>query len=231
MCSHADACAQAGGCFLDRPPSREGLPYEFHITVKDADLDAFKLCCADTKVKPILLDLHLAAGGIMKDLMTSSTHFYLDLAAARQHLDFLADIFRGSGFNVVRTKIETVPWHPDAPSVSKKLDFGANQYFESHIPVRVDAFFSATLRHLAQLHGAHASRNAFKKEEDGRYILMLTLRDYDLPYELHTEKVLALEAAILEEPKFKFELPKPTRTEFAIFDSKPQHDYLWLKAA
>ena len=71
--------------------AREGrikypIPFEIHVTVNmtgyttdkgfkqdQLDVEAFKDVCKEIGVKPILLDLHLQEGAVIKDLMTSQS--------------------------------------------------------------------------------------------------------------------------------------------------------------
>ena len=101
------------------------LPFEIHITVdgcemrdpiffdrKKFDIDQFKVACNKIGVKPIVLDLE-ANSTIIKDHMTSSKHFGDNKSAYLESQRIFEELEK-FGFDVVRTKIETVPWHPTA---------------------------------------------------------------------------------------------------------------------
>ncbi len=107
--------------------AREGrikypIPFECHVTVdmrgatsNTKSIDDFKAVCAQVGVKPILLDLHLADGAVVKDMMTSSV-FMGDNRKAFLELKRISNCLAENGFKVIREKIETIPWHPAAPT-------------------------------------------------------------------------------------------------------------------
>jgi NTP pyrophosphatase (non-canonical NTP hydrolase) len=121
------------------------LPFEIHITIsgddmrdpilfdrKIFDIDQFKVACQKIGVKPIVLDLEINKG-VIKDYMTSSKHFGDNKSAYIESLR-ISEELKKFGFFTLRTKIETVPWHPGSPrSNNKEIENGC--YFESHIGV------------------------------------------------------------------------------------------------
>lgn len=211
------------------------LPYEIHITVdmsKSNWLDQkttqqFTLLCQALSVKPIVLDLQNISGDtVLNDVMTSSKHFGDNrsaLAAAQQLADDLVD----NGFFVVRKKIETVPWHPAAPKFANEA-MPPNCYFESHIGVtlptkdELDRFRqSCTIAGL----DIHISRNAFKKNEDGSFVIMATHRTYQDSVDKFKNTVEYIRTYLTNAG---FNLDKPI-TEFAVYDTKISHDSSWLR--
>ena len=210
------------------------LPYEIHVTVKEAVPSVFRHDCAALSVKPVFLALQDRAGkDLMSDVMTSSTHFG-DNPSALTELERIASSLSVLGYEVVRRKIETVPWHPAAPStvngVSKMPDGG---YFECHMNVILESAevsqFEAqreTLQRIAHEHGAHLSRNVFKQLSATQSTVMLTLRSYSNSRERFTGRRDSLHEA-LKAQGFRCE---KLVTEFSIFDSKTQHDSAWLEA-
>jgi hypothetical protein len=210
------------------------LPYELHLTVKEAVPAVFRHDCAALGVKPVFLALQDRGGqDLMSDVMTSSTHFGNN-ATALVELDRIADGLSATGYAVVRRKIETVPWHPMAPSsvngVAKMPDGG---YFESHMNVILQAPSEAAieaqrtlLQGLATLHGAHLSRNVFKQISPTACTVMLTLRSYVDTRERFSARRDALAQDLTNE---EFTCEKLV-TEFSIFDSKTTHDAAWLNA-
>jgi NTP pyrophosphatase (non-canonical NTP hydrolase) len=209
------------------------LPYEIHLTVKEAVPAIFRHDCAALGVKPIFLALQDRGGvDLMSDVMTSSTHFG-DNASALVELDRIAAGLTATGYIVERRKIETVPWHPAAPSTVngvKRMPDGG--YFESHMNVILNAknpeefdAQRARLQVLARHHDAHLSRNVFKQLSPTASTVMLTLRSYSDTRERFSARRDALHQALTDEGFCCEKLV----TEFSIFDSKTAHDAAWLE--
>lgn len=198
------------------------LPYEIHITVRTNDIDRFVQVCKMICVKPIVIDLQDSSGSsVMHDVMTSSK-IYGDLKDA---YDMCADLhhqLKEAGLDTIRTKVETVPWHESAPIGNYPMPDGC--YFESHIPIVVDANNIATVRSLAKQIGVHASTNLFKKmTNDVGGTLMLTLRRMTGNYQDFLVRLEQCLTALKD-----FDVGK-VETEYAIFDSNVHHDAAWLK--
>ena len=209
------------------------LPYEIHVTVeRDEDknfkdfADIFKIACKKIGVKSIVLDLENKDGVLFKDAMTSSK-IYGDNTIAYNEMQRIAGQLKRLGYNVVRQKIETVPWHPAAPTKESDL-MPKNCYFESHISVEIDGSdeMKRELSDIASRLGAHLSRNMFKKIDEGKYIVMLTLRDYHVK---RSEFESIVKNVVSELKANGWILPKKEVIEFATYDTKISHDYLWLK--
>jgi len=126
------------------------LPFEIHITVERPEqIELFKYVCKSIGVKPIIIDLEVNNNVIMSDVMTSSLHYgdnesvLKEVERIKMKLEIPSDYFTNdidtstawTEFKVLRTKIETVPWHPAAPSVLNQLKFKEGNYFESHVRI------------------------------------------------------------------------------------------------
>lgn len=210
----------------DKTP--KGTPYELHITVAEApDVDVFRLACHAADVKPILLDLQTRGDAVIKDVMTSAVVFGAN-SDALAALEAQTKVLEAHGLRVVRKKIETVPWHPAAPSLAHANPVMPKDcYFECHFGVKVhDGPALAELRALSQELGCHMSRNTFKRTGDN-LVVMLTYRDYEGPYEKVSTAVdhigQALRAA-------GYDVDKEI-VEFSLYDTKVHHDAAWLAAA
>lgn len=214
------------------------LPYEMHVTVSAGvdgiDLDAFKATCADLGVKPLLIDMHNRAGKtVMLDCQTSSVHMGDNRSALTETRRISAGL-KAAGFHVAREKIETVPWHPAAPS-DADITYGKRGpvyppmppgcYFEAHFNLLVEDRDMDDLRATVESRGAHLSRNAFKKVSETQTIMMATLRAYEGTYERFQRDC---ENAAEHFRDRGYEVPK-TITEFSIFDTKVSHDSIWLE--
>ncbi|KVP16866.1 hypothetical protein [Burkholderia ubonensis] len=206
----------------------KGTPYELHLTVAEApDVDAFRLACHDAEVKPILLDLQTRGNDVIKDVMTSSVVFGTNTDALAA-LDAQTKVLEAHGLQVVRKKIETVPWHPAAPSLTHAVPVMPKDcYFECHFGVKTqDGPQMSELRALAKNLGCHMSRNTFKRTHD-HAVVMLTYRDYEGPYEKVTAEVEHIGASLRAAG---YEVDKEI-VEFSLYDTKVHHDAAWLAAA
>lgn len=231
------------------------LPYEIHISVgakrflipksgsiqeekrsvlnwTEADIQDYRADCASIGVKPIVLDLELNDGASMKDVMTSSKVFGSAKDAA-QEIDRIVRAFGELGYEVVREKLETVPWHPAAPSIKRnRLGMPKDCYFEAHFGVKVRVEHLEDLRtHLSRAPGGHlhTSRNVFKKVGE-EVVLMATLRDSaaDALQEPFEEDVNKIAEHIRRDPRFSLEKPI---VEFSLYDTKVGHDRVWIASA
>ena len=226
------------------------LPYEIHVTV-DAnnitetkynefftypyDLDVFKSVCDGIVVKPIVIDLEINDGSIIKDVMTSSKHFG-DNRSAYEESERICSELKKYGYKVLRNKIESVPWHPGAPVISTGKEIPNGCYFESHIGVvikpeekeELDNFVFNVLSNsnFIELSGtAKLSQNFFKKSKDGsKFVNMLTYRSNmcgSPKFKLEVESIKHL----LQEKGFDFE---KVEVEYAVYDTNVSHDSKWL---
>jgi len=216
------------------------LPFEIHITVDleklletNFTIDNFREDCKSIEVKPIVLDLEMKEGSI-KDVMTSSKHFG-DNRSAYEEANRIANELTSFGYKVVRKKIETVPWHPAVPVLSKgEIPNGC--YFESHIGVTITPDEKQRLSDLVnntlcdfdevELSGTcKLSQNFFKKSKDGsKYVNMLTYRSNKCgspTFKLEVETI----KEVLISNGFGFE---KVEVEYALYDTNVNHDAKWI---
>jgi hypothetical protein len=199
--------------------------YEIHITVclQSKDEEDFKSVCKLLGVKAIVLDLeHDPEQVAMRDVMTSSKLKTNDAGSLRE-ADRIANGLTGSGFVVLRKKIECEPGHPLAPQ-NHFHSMPKGHYFESHIAFTIREHERKQLTTLAHRVGAHISRNPFKQTEKGM-VIMVTLRDYTSPF-TEFKKSIAHALDIFKESGY---IPsKKIEVEFAYYDSQIMHDERWL---
>ena len=204
------------------------LPYEIHVTVdlsSFGSLDSFKAYCINHSLKPIVIELEKNSSIVMNDVMTSSVH-YGDNNTAMSKPYSIANNMKREDYNVTRVKIETIPWHPAAPSSEDKVFvMPDDSYFESHIRIVTKKVRKFELEAIAKNYSAHISRNYFKKINDDEYIIMMTLRSTTDTREGFKERVEELKSIISE---YGFLVDK-TEIEFAVHDSNVKHDIEWLK--
>ena len=225
------------------------LPFEIHVTITPEDsydftIDEFKEDCSLVGVKPIVIDLEINDGSILKDVMTSSKHFG-DNRSAYEESERIVSELRNTGYKVLRNKIESVPWHPAAPVISTGKEIPNGCYFESHIGVTIypgqkdelnefvknieDKYainFSGVGDPLTSLSGtAKLSQNFFKKSKDGsKFVNMLTYRSNKCgspKFKLEVEGIKHL----LQEEGFEFE---KVEVEYAVYDTNVTHDAKWI---
>ena len=219
------------------------LPYEIHVTVDtsenffECDIDGFKSKCQEIDVKPIVLDLEMKEG-TLKDVMTSSKHFG-DNRTAYEEANRIANKLTSFGYKVVRNKIETVPWHPAAPTFKTGEPIPNGCYFESHIGVVISPDEKEALQEFVQglndrcteagrieIGGTcKLSQNFFKKSKDGsKFVNMLTYRDNMTCRKDFEHGVEAIKWS-LDKCGFDFE---KVEVEYALYDTNVNHDSKWI---
>jgi NTP pyrophosphatase (non-canonical NTP hydrolase) len=209
------------------------LPFEIHVTIESpSSIDKFKQSCSSIEVKPIVIDLEINDGSIIKDVMTSSKHFG-DNRTAYEESKRICGELELQGFKVLRNKIESVPWHPAAPVISTGKEIPNGCYFEAHIGVTIYPDqkselndFVKSLTGLIDLSGfAKLSQNFFKKSKDGsKFVNMLTYRSNicgSPKFKLEVEGIKHL----LQEEGFEFE---KVEVEYAVYDTNVTHDAKWI---
>ena len=201
--------------------------YEIHVTVEASDIERFKEVCTELNVKAIVVSLSQTEE--YSHVMTSSVFIGpADLTPALLEAANITNSLEAHGFTTVRTKIETVPWHPDAPTITNKRTFKNDQHFECHISFVVRSEEEAAMLAIfAKNRNMHMSRNPFKLNEDGSYIQMVTSRAYMSKYEIFKESV---DYIIEQSKRYNFLVYKIPRIEFAIFDTNIQLDDAWVNS-
>ena len=220
------------------------LPYEIHVTIdaesysiKNGGLEDFKSDCKEIDVKPIVLDLEMKEG-TLKDVMTSSKHFG-DNRSAYEEANRIANKLTSFGYKVVRNKIETVPWHPAAPTFNTGEPIPNGCYFESHIGVVILPEEKEALQEFVQglndrcteagiikIGGTcKLSQNFFKKSKDSsKFVNMLTYRD-NMTCRKDFERGVEAIKWSLEKCGFEFE---KVEVEYALYDTNVNHDSKWI---
>lgn len=219
------------------------LPFEIHVTVKpdnsyvEFSIDEFKKDCDLVGVKPIVIDLEINDGSIIKDVMTSSKHFGDNRSAYEESMRIVNEL-KTRGYKVVRNKIESVPWHPAAPVISTGKEIPNGCYFEAHIGVTIRPDEKRSLNYLVdflnsedgdeiiELSGTvKLSQNFFKKSKDGsRFVNMLTYRSNRCGSPKFKLEVEGLKN-ILTKKGFEFE---KVEVEYAVYDTNVTHDAKWI---
>lgn len=196
------------------------MNYEIHITVSvdpaAPELEKFKSICETLDVKAIVIDAYP-----LTDVMTSFRIQSEDQNYVFALMNAQCRCLEAEGFRVLRSKVETDLTHPH---VTTPLP---NQYFESHVQVKLSDAELQSLRELREGIDFHISSNAFKPVEDGKHIRMVTVREYYTTADKFTRRVTALRNVLKAEG---FELAKDLEIEFALYDSNAKHDKPWIEA-
>lgn len=219
------------------PDYQLGKPFTYsekyyNDNIDSVFIDVFKVTCNRIGVKPIVIDLE-TKDNIVSDVMTSSKFIGNNQGAYYESQRIVREL-EDSGFKVLRTKIETVPWHPSAPTISTGIPIPNNCYFESHIGVSILPSDKNKLSNFVndlnncgfKLSGvAKLSRNFFKKSnEDGRFINMLTYRSNITCSSEFINEVNSIKLK-LSECGFNYE---KVEVEYAIYDTNVTHDIDWI---
>lgn len=204
------------------------LPFEIHVTVsKDSDIAKFKEVCLSLGVKAICLELINEKNEHMLDEVMTSSKFYGNNAQVYEEICRISSRLKSEGFLVEREKIETVYWHPSAPSsIEGNKKMHRNGYFESHLDVFISEKDKEKLETISKKHKAVVSQNTRKIYENGS-VYILTLRNYSSLVEEFVLQVKALEMDLKKEELLK-ESDK-SMIEFALYDTKISHDREWIK--
>lgn len=183
--------------------------YEIHLTIPHTeDIEGFKSICKTLGVKPIVLDLDSK----MVDYMTSST-FSGTESEVYDHTVKLKSQLKNSGYEVIRTKIETTLLNPIADVCTE------SNYYETHIAVNMNVSEKDSLKEALKYTDAHVSNNMFKTD-----VQMITIRSYEGNKGDHINMV----DLILEGLDDKFKIDKVIH-EYCIYDSNVNHDAAWLE--
>jgi hypothetical protein len=145
------------------------------------------------------------------------------LAAADALRDRLAD----AGFDVCRVKIEAAPWNQDVPATD--ADGAAHppqRYFEHHVKLLLPPGDEpAGLSALAQAHGAHLSRNALRRRDDGRRERFVTQRCHAVGRETASRRLASLLDALRAAGHEVIDVEE----EFVVYDSDLALDDGWIE--
>ncbi len=201
--------------------SKFALPYELHVTVKANDVEKFKTVCAKIGCTPVYLDLY-SPDDVVKELMSES-RFYGNSREAYVELKRISLDLRNEGFEILREKIETVPWHPAAPKENGSVEeMPKDSYFEAHFSYDLPKDKSLNLLVNS---GFNVAVNILKSDDDKNRVL-ITVRSLEKSYEdfsnLVKNKKYSIYRLIGEEPRSELH-------EYSIYDSNLPHDLNWIK--
>lgn len=196
------------------------MKYEVHLTVANIlDRNEFKAHCDSLNIKPIFLHLH-ALNSKLNDIMTSSI-FDGDDISVKEYSMSLYNKLTNYGYNIIRIKIETPPYHHLCPTESNGLIHLTHNYYETHIPVVVNDINN--LITLCHNNDVHVSKNIFKKYHDGE-VYMVTLRN-KCSLEKFIIKLDIIKHLLIDNG---YTILKKHHIEFCLYDSNVDHDNNWI---
>jgi len=130
---------------------------------------------------------------------------------------------RNAGFEILREKIETVPWHPGAPRENGSVeDMPKDNYFEAHFSYDISKDNSLNLLVNS---GYNLAISTLKSKGDTNRVL-ITTRSSDNTYEKFKELVNHQKHYIW---RLIGQEPRAELHEYAIFDTNVSHDIGWIK--
>lgn len=200
------------------------FPYEIHFTLDVEDYQIEKLqqeCDTIPNTKLILLDLY------RKDVTTQQVTTSTYVPAGTSYQKVAAELkmrFRlRLGLDLIRTKYETVPWHPYIEMANPKLFDRKKLYFETHYKWLIPTSELPVFRNSFPTHAlTRLSRNTLKHPVNGETAIMGTVRTYGRTYESHKD-VLEQEEKLFPRTFIK------KVSEFAFHDTNRKLDMAWLR--
>jgi hypothetical protein len=198
-------------------------PHELHVTVdaKDTDPEQFREVCKDLDIKAHIISNELPNSEPILDYLTGS-EYRGSSGQAYIELGRIASGLKESGFNVVREKIETEPWHPNSPKTN--LDrLAEGTYFECHFTLP-DLPTVHRITHLKWGDVPFLISTTEKKRQSG--LLFATMRHYISTAGEFVKNTAGIYAALSEQID---NIPEPT-VEYSLYDSNPDHDTVWVNS-
>jgi hypothetical protein len=203
------------------------IHYEFHITVSALDLEKFKQDCQDLGMRYVILELQDAnSGEFFQDVQTTYREQLQDDEAAFVKSEGLQQSLRDRGYDVVRSKIEAAPNHPDVIKAYLNGKFREGSYFESHLRVKIndDVVQRPYIDKFAPIKRYHVSRNIYKRIDENSYKLMVTKRS-------NHPDITAFKKDVSDLAKWLWAagaIADKIEVEYVLYDSNIAHDDRWV---
>ena len=194
--------------------------FEIHITVDTDNVEQFVKDCKELGVKSVIVQMPTKDGKLKTDIMTSSV-VHSDITTIQKYAFNEAKKLKDKGYNVLRVKAEV---NANSPLVKTP---GLNPdavYYETHFEFETkNPIQEYIVKNFCQYSNTYFSYNVNKCEGDNK-VIMLTIRDKKISQEDYFKKV---ESITSDMKKALLPLIK-VQSEFAVFDSNPEHDNPWL---
>jgi hypothetical protein len=196
--------------------------FEMHLTVAAEATDFAALQSLVAEQGGRLLHIVLPRGLVPSQPMLSWRD-YGELASVWQLAQQRRSGLQQAGFRVTRCKIEAAPGNSGVAQRGDQLLAG--QYFECHLKIALlPGADVIALAELAQRHGAHLSRNALRRAEDGSEQRFVTQRVAHAGLEQASEAMVRLADTLTAHGY----APQRRELEFVVFDSNLALDDGWL---
>jgi hypothetical protein len=189
--------------------------FEYHVTVSD-DAAAAAALAVWARARDVKFTHIVLARGEMPSQPMLTVRVAGTIVSVLEEASLLAGGLRGSGFDVVRVKLEASPFAEGVPSTAED-----GCYFEHHIKLLLppDADESA-LVDVVTPHGAHLSRNVRRIREDGNSERFVTQR-------CHAAAVDRL-GALTEDLRAALYNILSVEREYVVYDDRPSVDAGWI---
>lgn len=206
------------------------LPFEIHVTVHPTtDKEQFVSACQSIGVKATILRLYdQNLNNIGSDLMTSSeiTGSNADAIREMERISYGLSAF---GFRVVREKIETIFFHPSAPSKGfKDIKTPKEGYFEAHIDISTEGLDKEG-KFISDIAKGYVLFPSINEKRADQERISLTLRRSNTSAENFKDLLDKIQDQLTNRHGLKI-IEKPL-VEFAMYDTNKDHDKEWSDAA
>ena len=205
--------------------SKFSLPFEMHVTIRRKNPDTkmlFGLHCLKYGLKAIELE-NIGKDWLNIDLMTESK-FYGNNREAYDRLKQISNGLKYDGFEVLREKIETVPWHPASPhNNGPVMEMSEGGYFEAHLSYDIKKSEYTGIVWCLKKMNCNISRSVSKSTAETNRVF-ITVRTHTDTYEnfcKDVENEKALIVGFVGEPVAELH-------EYSIFDTNVSHDAKWI---
>lgn len=206
--------------------SKFSLPFEMHVTIRRKNPDTkmlFGLHCDKFGLKAIELE-NIGKDFVEVDLMTESK-FYGNNREAYDRLKQISSALKYEGFEIIREKIETVPWHPASPhNNGPVMEMSEDGYFEAHLSYDIPKSKYKEILNCLKDMNCLISKSVNKSDKEN-IRLFVTVRTYTDTYEVFSKNVeneKALIVGFVGEPVGELH-------EYSIFDTNLSHDAKWIE--
>lgn len=195
--------------------------FDIHLTVPADDVESLGVWARENGVK--FTHIVLERGAVRSQPMLT-VRGEGALSTQRTAAAALTARLRRDGFHAVRVKIEAAPWNEDVPRTAEAAATMPGRYFEHHVKVAVRGDL-APLAALAVAHGAHVSRNARRRRDDGSHERFVTQRCRGVALSTAGRR---FEALLSDLERHGYAVLEAER-EFVVHDDNPGVDQGWIE--
>jgi NTP pyrophosphatase (non-canonical NTP hydrolase) len=205
----------------------ELFPFEIHVTVNTDSSDIqnlalFAHACQEMGVKSTILELHDHNHVLQEiDVMTSS-QFKGTNSSVLDEVARIESTLKLFGFDITRSKVETIPWHPVAPTISNHRTMPNECYFESHYEIEKSSIAPANVVHVQMIIQQYHAQFSSNERRNGQ--IMITLRSGNGTREKHDQQHITM----IKTLQGVGVVVVKENHEFSIYDTNILHDADWI---